>query len=1132
MWKQYWSRFTKQTADGKSVGDGISFEELVEKLLRIQYGAKWTRTPKSHDDNRDFWLLLEDEHIWAECKNYRQSIAMDVLAPTLVMAQIYDVNTILFFSRSSINRFAKNKILAFGEKAGKQIHFYDSEKLEQLILTYQNRLPKKYRPPVTCSAGDAGKMHVDLYFSQEAITGMIETDDQFVDYKSAERIRYNEVFGLSFFFSNPFPDTPLKVSLSFAEEPGDRFCYEYLSKDITVEKVVWFEKELQGGEGCAVTLNMRPVIFRPHLKLPRFVLEGHTTRGGPFVWKSSAKSLKCEWVGQTKLIGHQYEKIRCQTEQQLVQNGKQSALVLVGSSGTGKTRMLSECSNIFLKYGYSVLHLTAAENFSSNHFFKEIITFLYEIPNAQVLEQLEKRVFDNTGEELGAEPSHVRAALKMLGIVDRLETEAEQFQFIDNFGTLLFEKLARQRCALVIDNIQFAEKAFHHFLHKFIQYSVNRNRQTYSAILTVFNQDYMTASSSELLFDILHANIPHILAPKLLGFEERKIGVLFLRELVRIPDERFDALFETIIDRISTNPYHLYQTVKYLEENNAVVVAPDQQGYILQSDHVWKLLSALSGGITDVLKRRWGFMSKMISEESLLKICSALFLFDKLDRIHVTAFEIGSSELLQLQQGSFLREISPDVYAFDHDIIRAFFSTQFKEQRLYCLRWLEQYGGANVLLHNQQIYDLYQISVAQDDLYTYHILEGLDGYYLPPRLAPVFYHELFGRCLELDGHFQDKAQWIDRIHYICKQIRHLEGSKSALSLYERGRFTIQAKLGKRAYSECSPTYRPFLHFYCDILVELHQMKEAETLINSVLEECKHIQAVDQLHADEIAVLRAIMYNRWYVSYNNSDPMPDVQRKRAALMQESRDIIPCIQSKPLQNLIKYLNDSDEGYDYYGYQRDKELLLSIWDRCLDGMPDAAPEKTLNYYRKKLQYDLIRQDFDAVIRDIGTAKDYLDHGVYSHEPLIFNTFFLMAETMAYLQKWPERFSIYVERLLTELTQVQQYLENGKMGDILLLRGVNAFYARDAKGTYFAFREAYQQYSQKKTSRHWIKKELLFENIYYSFTVLDIYSQPYDLNFLPVAYRQPLTQDALNTYQASGIQRTGDLLMNLPLI
>ncbi len=85
---------------------------------------KWRETGGSHDHNRDFWLHLSDQNLWAECKNYSNTISMNILAPTLVMAQIYEVNEILFFSRSNINRFAKDKILAYGEKTHKTIRFF------------------------------------------------------------------------------------------------------------------------------------------------------------------------------------------------------------------------------------------------------------------------------------------------------------------------------------------------------------------------------------------------------------------------------------------------------------------------------------------------------------------------------------------------------------------------------------------------------------------------------------------------------------------------------------------------------------------------------------------------------------------------------------------------------------------------------------------------------------------------------------------------------------------------------------------------------------------------------------------------------------------------------------------------
>lgn len=132
----YWKKFVDIDENNNERGNGTEFEKLINSLLLAMYGEQWVPTKGSHDNNRDFWIHLSDQSIWAECKNYSKTIAMSTLAPTLVMAQIYEVNEILFFSRSKINRFAKNKILAFGEKVNKSIRFFDGEYLEDLIYTY------------------------------------------------------------------------------------------------------------------------------------------------------------------------------------------------------------------------------------------------------------------------------------------------------------------------------------------------------------------------------------------------------------------------------------------------------------------------------------------------------------------------------------------------------------------------------------------------------------------------------------------------------------------------------------------------------------------------------------------------------------------------------------------------------------------------------------------------------------------------------------------------------------------------------------------------------------------------------------------------------------------------------------
>lgn len=113
-----------------------------------------------------------------------------------------------------------------------------------------------------------------------------------------------------------------------------------------------------------------------------------------------------------------------------------------------------------------------------------------------------------------------------------------------------------------------------------------------------------------------------------------------------------------------------------------------------------------------------------------------------------------------------------------------------------------------------------------------------------------------------------------------------------------------------------------------------------------------------------------------------------------------------------------------------------------------------------------------------------------------------------------------------------MQQLLNNHKIGDILMLKGVNAHYAGCNEEVYYAFKEAYKYYDRGETSRYWIKKKLLEENIKYSFTVLGIYKMGYDVSCFPVECRQPTILFNGDEFVASGIQRTGDLHLNLPLI
>ena len=179
-----------------------------------------------------------------------------------------------------------------------------------------------------------------------------------------------------------------------------------------------------------------------------------------------------------------------------------------------------------------------------------------------------------------------------------------------------------------------------------------------------------------------------------------------------------------------------------------------------------------------------------------------------------------------------------------------------------------------------------------------------------------------------------------------------------------------------------------------------------------------------VNSDELYVLQAIMYNRWYITYNTQSYKEEIQELRRSLMDKSRAYVDKIVDTEKKGLIEYLNFSDEGYNYYGYLKDREKLLNTWNNCIKDIPNMVPEKTLNYYRKTVQYALIHQDENAVKEETRKAMKYLEEGKYSHEPIIFKTFFLMAEIMSNLQHSPKKTYFYNARLIDNILQTQLLL------------------------------------------------------------------------------------------------------------
>ena len=124
----------------RSVNKGILFEDLVEKLIKAMFpNETWRRTAESYDGKKDFVFPAEEylaDQKWAECKNYSSNLSLNIIAPTLIMGAIENIECIFIFSYSPLNDNAIEGLLNYSEREGRKVQIFDGTLLECLICKY------------------------------------------------------------------------------------------------------------------------------------------------------------------------------------------------------------------------------------------------------------------------------------------------------------------------------------------------------------------------------------------------------------------------------------------------------------------------------------------------------------------------------------------------------------------------------------------------------------------------------------------------------------------------------------------------------------------------------------------------------------------------------------------------------------------------------------------------------------------------------------------------------------------------------------------------------------------------------------------------------------------------------------
>ena len=1126
--ESYWDKFTKRDSNGVIKRDGIIFEDLVECLLQIEYGHKWIRTPKSHDNNRDFHLTTPEFTQWAECKNYRETIALNVIAPTLVMAQIFDVNKLFFFSYSEINFSAKNKIFSFGAKTQKEIVIFSGNTLDDLIIKNTKNLPEKFRPQnehinnIKCKE----PLECQFFFIQTPILGVTLDDRDLIPICDVQKITYNTVFEIAFICINNTLENDFEIELSLDNCLNkDHSYFTLVDYDLEDEIHPFPIYTIPSAGGIINRYYFKSNRFKPSLILP--VIQVTIKKNGENIctFSSPVHKVRNQWIGKTILIGEQYREAVNRMEEHILDNDEFSCFMIHGSSGTGKTRLLKEMLDILLKHKYRIVSFIGNEEDSAYVLIKELIYFMYEVPRDEILKNLEKDIFVQKQLE---DYTPARQAYMLAQRFSRAHSDSELIEVINNFFDILYEKISKERIAIIIDNIQFFGNALIHFLQKFIIYSKHQTRANSSVLILSINEDYMTDKTIELLnyMQDLSKDRKQISCCKVVGFYDKNQGILFLRELLHVSDESLDSELEIILNKSSLIPYYIYQAVYYLYEEDAIEES-DGKGYIPRLEKFHDSIEKMPPRINEIISVRWkSFLNKLdLDEREVATIVASVYLFREISPHIISLLNLNINILECLSQRVFLKLNDNGNYCFDHDIIENFFIMHYKHMELLVVERIKKCQKSRALLDYPYVNLYYKLNSGNltaeklQDIYAKTLALEIHS-----KLAVLFYSKLLKAILDKQKKFEEE-KWMSMVFGVCNLAKNCMGIKKSEFLFKTVNNFIDNNIVEGIL--LTNAFRNYMNIYADML--FFQKRHEDAI--AYLEQIKQIP----LHSetDEVYALKSMLYNRLLINHRE---FSSTYHKTQAMkcLSKAKFYANKLQNPLLKDEFTYLNISDEGYNYYCLYNEKDKLLSIWNFCLEYPPARLPQKAMNYYRKCLQISLIEQKYSNVFDIIQEATEYMNiHQSASMETLNFSLSLAIYKIMALIQEDPVKNRSQLLKEITHAIELSKLMAKRNLYQLFALKAIVCYYNEDKMGTYYQHKEAYNCFIEKPCALFYNqKKALLLANIYVSFQKFNMLYKA--SKFLSGDDQKVFEQlnICIPGYEADGIQRTSDKIFNLPCI
>lgn len=1077
-WKKLLEEFYKKTFEQNEpdVNKGIQFENLVESLLRNMFEDDdiiFQSTKVSHDGSKDFWAVDEADALWwAECKNYTENISLTQLAPTLIMAELNNVQYLLFFSYSKLNQNLKRRIGQYAYEHQKVVFIYEDELLEELL--FENLSEVMLSTLMINKPLFFPNQNVEILFFNEKNPNQLDKKN-FNGYYEIEKLSIGGIYNLNTIIVNNSQPKRVRVSI---EETEDLLYFELLASEKDNSCIKQKILDLKPNQLQLYKFTVRLVKYKMKLSLPKLIVEILDCEMHSTPYSQPTVTYDCIWNRKDVFIGKNYEDVIINFTSACINKSQISGFIAYGNGGTGKTRTLEECTAILFKNNYRVLNFIG---FDSNSSWKDIVREIAYSAFA-ISEDLKTDIIcnmDNIVTPLiqDKEKEGIVSLLKLLNTSDFSQESVQQYYMI------LFEKLRKGKYAIVVDNLQSYSSEILYFFKVMIQYLLQCQGETKLILLfsinttLVFDQKYLNFIND---FEKVNFITEHID-----GFQTENQAIAFLKTILRLDEYPLNYLtMKKVLSHTSLKPKYIEQIANYLIQKGCIELK-DGKGVVVDSIQLEKELKNIPQSFEILFSSTYQLLLEkyLFYEKDFKKALSLLYLFCRLDDYTINLFFINRKAISALTTHNFLVDIgdySKHIYIFEHDLTeQCFIKTIYPDLMDTALDYLGEFVLNDDISRNEKapyiLYGLYRKTFTANQLI--YINKKIPDLNIPNKFLFKFYYYFVNNLIAHKNDYSSDI-FIEEILNCSKYVRDHISEVDAEEIFDLAYppvFEIQLSDRKVIEKQFS-----FVIHYCENKNRLKEVTQAIQIYN------KYTQKLCQLLESNPEIKGKILYAQAYID-NRIFVCGKLEGKPDKYLENlNRSIEVARKYKFMDILFEDYFDASNLYFFKEKDMEKGMcLLEQGFKSFYKMPsDLIRKFKVNYYSKNILYYMIKQEFKAALDKVDEALEYIKNNNDINYHLFFKCRYLKYKVICLILL--NEMNSFLDNAFDEYERILQIVNKDDDLERYFLRAKYAFFNKNKENFAVVFEHFYSKVSNAINENSYVRDARMLEDLAIKYRLL----------------------------------------------